>query len=1743
MKKGFAVLLSLMMLFSLVQIVSYSVKAEASAAYLINDDFETETAGTVPAGYMPSSSVSGATAETSAVFVDNVPAESIGNGSAKALRVFDNDGAEANRSRTIVTKTFEPQTGSFVVEFDMMEPKAVGNSYLMRLEDKASKKYGVLLEVSGGNIGYRASDGTWKAFTDQGGNIPLAANTWYHVRMLVDILNDAADIYINGKYMGNIPFHHAVDSLNAVEAQTAGSSVGDLYWDNVQVYVEATDSPKSLTAVFGDQMVQLSWTAAKGASYYQIKRSTEDGGPYEAVASDVTETRYLDTGLMNDTTYYYVVTAVNAVGESQPSNQVAVTPTVIPNPPGSPSALTANPRNSQADLSWNPPGFGEGKSILYVGAGLEADQITMDHLKALGFNVSFVEDRNSAAGDAEGHDLVFIGESSSSSRIAAKFKNAAAPVVYAEPFALDDVGLSSANGGDFGTLENQTSVAIQDSAHPLAAGLSGTVAVYTQPGNLNYGTPGEEAVIIATAVGDDSKAVIFGYEQGAKNVNGETVPARRVSTFLFAGQEAVMTPEGWSLIDAAVKWAAGLEETTVAPVDYYRVKRSTQPEGPYETVAEAEGTEYRDFGLDNGVTYYYKITSVNIGGESEPSAAASVTPAAPLDAPSGLTARSGDNQVTISWNPVAGAEAYDVKRSTVDGRSYEVIARGVTESQFTDTAVVNGVRYYYVVSASSQATASTNSASVQAVPAPVNGAPAIPAGIEAAAGYAQVILTWPEISGAESYTIKRGIFNSGAYETVASGVRGTTYQDGGLENGVTYDYVITAVNASGESYPSEPVAVTPADVVVVAKDGSGDFTTVQAAVDAAPDHSAKRHVIFIKNGEYREKLTIPDSKTNLSFVGESKEETVLVYNDNANTLGPDGNPLGTSRSSSVFIYANDFIAKNLTIQNDSGQGTGQAVAANIRGDRAYFENVRFLGYQDTLLTNGGRHYYKACYIEGDVDFIFGPSTAVFDHCQINSKRNGGMLTAASTPQDQPYGYVFLNSEITSDEGIENVYFGRPWRPYAAVSFINTTIDSSIAPYGWDNWRNPENEKTARYSEYNSRGPGANPKARAGWTKQLTPEEANQYTVQNVLKGNDNWNPLRVGIIPLTAASAPVLTVDQQDAIVNKPAFTVSGKVDKEAAVTVNDTNIEVAADLTFSTTVELEPGENTITVQASDAEGHMAIPVHLRVIYDNVVPVIELSGPEGENRGDYYITIYNPYPVSGKLSEAGKVWVGGKEVNVSEDLTFSTEIGLSAEINQITITAEDRAGNSANPVTFNVIPKGNSVPPGPVQIVDAALKDAQTIEVTLNSKLNVFDASDFQLLSAMGNWESLNPNLTPNLTVTEVSTRVNKSGQTVAVFNIVETLNPDATFNREAEENPRNIPFLKPGYYSSDTANNIKQADYLLSWQLDNGGWFKNMQEKYSRPWDGMEAKSDWYSKEHGYIGTIDNNATTNEILFLAVMYKETGDERYKESVLRGIDYLLESQYPSGGWPQAYPSRGGYADYATFNDNAMIRVMNVLKLVTKKQYPFNTDLVSEALVQRTADALELGLDYILKSQIKVNGVLTAWCAQHDPVTYEPREARAYEHPSISGSESIGIIKYLMALPNPSAEVQAAIDGALKWFDEVKLEGVNYVSGDPAGKYFYDDPSSTTWYRFYEIGTNLPIFSGRDGIIKHNILEIEQERRDGYRWAGDWAKKLLEVAGTTGYFEDRIYVKVVGSNSGNAAGETLEIGELKRIEAR
>lgn len=302
--------------------------------------------------------------------------------------------------------------------------------------------------------------------------------------------------------------------------------------------------------------------------------------------------------------------------------------------------------------------------------------------------------------------------------------------------------------------------------------------------------------------------------------------------------------------------------------------------------------------------------------------------------------------------------------------------------------------------------------------------------------------------------------------------------------------------------------------IVVSKDGKGDFKTLQDAINAVENNTSKRTKIILKPGTYREKVTVPQEKGAIFLFGENPENTTLVYGDYASKQNAEGKNIGTTGSSTLFIFSNDFSAKNITFQNDAGP-VGQAVAVLTTGDRIAFENCKFLGFQDTLYTKGAqdnpdktkvsRNYFKNCYIEGTTDYIFGAGTAVFENCTIYSKKNASYVTAASTIEGNEFGYVFINCNVTGNADANSVYLGRPWRPFAQTVYVNCAIDSTIKKEGWHNWSKPDAEKTTFYAEYNSKGVGSDVSKRVSWSHQLTKDQAKKYTAKNVLKGKDNWN--------------------------------------------------------------------------------------------------------------------------------------------------------------------------------------------------------------------------------------------------------------------------------------------------------------------------------------------------------------------------------------------------------------------------------------------------------------------------------------------------------------------------------------------------------------------------------------------------------------------------------------------------------------
>jgi len=303
-------------------------------------------------------------------------------------------------------------------------------------------------------------------------------------------------------------------------------------------------------------------------------------------------------------------------------------------------------------------------------------------------------------------------------------------------------------------------------------------------------------------------------------------------------------------------------------------------------------------------------------------------------------------------------------------------------------------------------------------------------------------------------------------------------------------------------------------------------------------------------------------------------------------------------------------------------------------------------------------------------------------------------------------------------------------------------------------------------------------------------------------------------------------------------------------------------------------------------------------------------------------------------------------------------------------------------------------------------------------------------------------------------------------------------------------------YNRSKTKWGTDKYDIVLSHQYDNGGWPKN--QAYDSKGSGGNDK-----------GTFDNNATVTEIVFMAQAYQETGSSKYRDSVRKAMDFILEAQYSSGGWPQFYPLRGGYSDHVTFNDNAMASVLTVLHNAHQKQAPFNGNIFDDSKRSEMKRAIDKGVDYILKSQWVQNGKLTVWCAQHGKDDYQPKAARAYELESLSGSESVEVIGFLMTQPQ-TAEIKKAVQAGIAWFRSSDTILKDYVYDKSTKEKIVYKQGGQMWYRFYDLYSNSGFFSDRDGGKYYNIMDISEERREGYSWGGNYGSKIISYANKVGY---------------------------------
>ncbi len=423
-----------------------------------------------------------------------------------------------------------------------------------------------------------------------------------------------------------------------------------------------------------------------------------------------------------------------------------------------------------------------------------------------------------------------------------------------------------------------------------------------------------------------------------------------------------------------------------------------------------------------------------------------------------------------------------------------------------------------------------------------------------------------------------------------------------------------------------------------------------------------------------------------------------------------------------------------------------------------------------------------------------------------------------------------------------------------------------------------------------------------------------------------------------------------------------------------------------------------------------------------------------------------------------------------------------------------------------------------------------TVVVMLEGDYTNADLSKLQLKAYNSDFYSLNYKLDQTLTIKSYTAEL-VDGKTKVTFTVAEQV----------------YGIYVADHYATTSYDSAKQQQILtyatnaVTWQLDNGGWDKDYSLHVTRAWNGTESKiTKGWSVNGAPLGTIDNDATYSEMRLIAEAYLLSTDATQKQTFLdsfnKAFAFLQDLQYPTGGFAQVYPRRNNYSDNVTFNDNAMVSVLKLLQDITKQRYPFSQGGIADSATQQLAKTMmDKGTEYILESQIVANGVKTAWCAQHHPTTYAPVKARAYEHPSISGSESVEIIKFLLTLTD-NAKAQSSAKSAIAYLDSVKLSNMTYDSS--VEPYIFAKEGETIWYRFYEIGTNKGIFSDMSGVVYYDISQITEERRTGYNWCVDTPKKLLRVYSQVGYYANKVVVEVSSAVTGNgcllASGTVLDI---------
>jgi pectin methylesterase-like acyl-CoA thioesterase len=923
-------------------------------------------------------------------------------------------------------------------------------------------------------------------------------------------------------------YFYKVTALDVSGNSSSAASVSVLPPD-----VTAPNAVAPISTTLSTSSVKLDWASNSEADLagYNVYRATAVDGSYaKLTATPRTASDYTDTTAPVGVTSYYKVTAVDASGnESSPVAASGVRKDGVA--PATVKSLTGT-RTTDAGitLDWAPNGETDLVGYMVTRAttsGGTYAKLTTSPITALTF-----EDTAAPAGGSFYYKVTAVdlsGNSSSAASVSVLPPDTTAPKLVTGMVVSTDtsrVKLDWASNSESDLAGyNVYRAATADGEYVKLTATPRTSSDYSDTA-APVGVTSYYRVTAVDKTGNESAPL------AASGLRKDSVAPAAVKMLTVAATDA----------GVMLDWA----DNTDADLAGYLVTRSTTSGGTYTKLNPATLTEstYVDSTAVAGTSYFYKVAALDASGNTSATASVSFVPA-DTTAPAvvaGLAAKGGDKQIALTWT--AGADAdlagYNVYR-WVDGAdagtAVKLTTSPVSAASYTDKAVPDAAGYRYAVTAVDKVgNESARSTDVLAAVADTT-APAVPGTLTATGTAADVTLDWADDTDADlaGYLVSRSDSATGTFTKLTdTPITASAFKDATAVAGTKAFYQVTAVDQSGNESAAataegtrlvEKAPVAGANLTV-AQDGSGDYTTVAAALAAAPANATAPYVIGIKPGTYHELLSV--TKPNITFTGATANaaDVVISYDNAAGTINPasaTGAAYGTSGSATVLIKANNVITKNLTIENaykETGTGNEQAVALKTTGDKLVFDNVRLLGDQDTLYADSAaagtvaRSYYTNSYVEGDVDFVFGRGTAVFDHSTLKaatrgSTSNNGYVTAASTDKSTTYGYLITDSTITSDAPAGTFSLGRPWQPsndpnaIAQVVVRNTELPAAIKASAWSDMTTTFSWRNARFAEYQNSGTGAVTNADR---PQLSDVEAAKYTKFSYLAGTDGWNP-------------------------------------------------------------------------------------------------------------------------------------------------------------------------------------------------------------------------------------------------------------------------------------------------------------------------------------------------------------------------------------------------------------------------------------------------------------------------------------------------------------------------------------------------------------------------------------------------------------------------------------------------------------